>query len=59
MRWVEHVAHLGEMRHAYRLSVGKAEGNRSLGRSRQIWENNIEVNSKEVGYEGLDWIYVA
>jgi hypothetical protein len=32
MRWVGHVARLGEKRNTYRLLVGKPEGKRPLGR---------------------------
>jgi hypothetical protein len=31
MRWVEHVAQMGEKRHVYRLLVGQPEGKRSIG----------------------------
>jgi len=31
MRWVEHVAHMGEERGVYRVLVGKLEGKRPLG----------------------------
>jgi hypothetical protein len=34
MRWVGHVAHMGEGRGAYRVLVGKPEGERPLGRPR-------------------------
>jgi hypothetical protein len=30
MRWARHVAHMGEMRNAYNILVGKPEGNRPL-----------------------------
>jgi hypothetical protein len=33
MRWAGHVARMGEMRNAYKMLVGKSEGNRSLGRA--------------------------
>jgi hypothetical protein len=32
MRWVGHVARMGEKRNAYRILVGKQEGKRPLGR---------------------------
>jgi hypothetical protein len=35
MRWVGHVARMGEKRNAYRLLVGKPEGKRPLGRPRR------------------------
>jgi hypothetical protein len=34
MRWVGHIAHMGEMRKAYKTLVGKPEGKRPLGRPR-------------------------
>jgi hypothetical protein len=34
MRWVGHVARMGEKRNMYRLLVGKPEGKRPLGRPR-------------------------
>jgi hypothetical protein len=34
MRWAGHVGRMGERRNAYRLLVGKPEGNRPLGRPR-------------------------
>ena len=36
--------------------VGKPEGKRPLGRPRHRWEDNIEVDLQEVGFEGMDWI---
>jgi hypothetical protein len=36
MRWAGHVTRLGEKRRAYSLLVGKTEGKRQLGRSRQV-----------------------
>jgi hypothetical protein len=35
MRWAGHVARIGERRNAYRILVGKPEGNRPLGRPRR------------------------
>jgi hypothetical protein len=35
MRWVGHVAHMGEERKVYKVLVGKAKGKRSLRRPRQ------------------------
>jgi len=34
MRWAAYVARMGEMRNAYRILIGKREGNRPLGRPR-------------------------
>jgi hypothetical protein len=37
MRWVGHVASMGEGRGVYRVLVGKPEGKRPLGRPRCRW----------------------
>jgi len=42
----------------YRVLVGKPEGNRSLGRPRYRWVNNIRMDLQEVGcglWTGLGW----
>jgi hypothetical protein len=40
---------MGEKRNAYRILVGKPEGERPLGRPRSRWENNIRMDLKEIG----------
>jgi hypothetical protein len=42
MRWVGHVVHMGEMRNAYRILVGKPEGKRPLRKLRHRCEYNIK-----------------
>jgi len=49
MRWVRHVARMGEERGTYRVLVGKPEGKRSLGRPRRRWVDNIRMDLQEVG----------
>jgi hypothetical protein len=56
MRWAGHVAQMGEKRNACRLSVGKPEGKRPLGRSRRGWVDNIRLDLGEVGWDGVDYI---
>jgi hypothetical protein len=34
--------------------IGKFEGKRQLGRSRHIWEDNIKMDLRGMGWEG--WI---
>jgi hypothetical protein len=41
---------LGEGICAYRILVGRPEGNRPLGRPRRIWEHNIKMDLQEVGW---------
>jgi hypothetical protein len=47
---------MGEKRNAYRLLVGKPEGNRPLGRPRRRWVDNIKRDLGEVGQGDVDWI---
>jgi hypothetical protein len=59
MRWVGHVARMGEKRGAYRFLVGKPEGKRPLGRPRRRWVNYIRMDLQEVGCGYVDWIGLA
>jgi hypothetical protein len=36
--------------------VGKPEGKRPLGRPRRRWVDNIKMDLREVGWDGMDWI---
>jgi len=56
MRWVGHVARMGEERGAYRVLVGEPEGKRPLGRPRRRWVDNIRMDLQEVGCGHMDWI---
>ena len=56
MRWVGHVARVGEERGMYSVLVGKPEGRRPLGRPRRGWVNNIRMDLQEVGCGYMDWI---
>ena len=59
MKWVGHVAHMGESRGLYRVSVGKPEGKRPLGRPGHRWEDNIKMDLQEQGCGGKGWIELA
>jgi hypothetical protein len=54
VKWVGHVTCMGEMRNAYRISVGKPEGKRPLGRPRRRWEDNTRMDIREIGWGGVD-----
>jgi hypothetical protein len=41
------------------MHIGKPEGKRPLGRPRRRWMDNIEVDLREIGWCGMDWIDVA
>jgi hypothetical protein len=38
--------------------VGKPEGKRALGIYKRRWEDNIKMNLREIGMEGVDWIHL-
>ena len=59
MRWVGHVARMGERRGVNKVLVEKPEGKSPLGRSRHRWEDNIKMCLQEVGCGGIDWIELA
>jgi hypothetical protein len=50
---------LGEKRNAYRILVGKPEGKRPLGRQRCRWVDNIKMDLREIGWDGMDWISLS
>jgi hypothetical protein len=54
MRWTGHVARMGGKRYAYRILVGKAGGQRPLGRPRGRWVDNIKIDLREIGWDGID-----
>jgi hypothetical protein len=59
MRWVGHVARMGEKRNVYRLLVGKPEGKRPLGRPRRMWIDNIKMGLLEIGFSAVDWLRIG
>jgi hypothetical protein len=48
-----------ETRNAYRILVGKPEGKRPLGRPRCRWVDNIKMELREIGWDGVGWIDLA
>jgi hypothetical protein len=48
-----------EMRSAYKILVEDPGGKRPLGRRRHTWEDNIRMDFREIGWEGVDWIRLA
>jgi hypothetical protein len=59
MRWAGHVARMGGKRNAYRLLVGKPQGERPLGRPRRRLLDNVKMDLLEIGWGGVDWIALA
>jgi hypothetical protein len=59
MRWAGHVVGTGEKRNAFRVLVRKPEFKRPLGRPRHRWVDNIKVDPREIGCNGMNWIDLA
>jgi hypothetical protein len=59
LRWVGHVACMGEGRGVYMVLVGRPERKRPLGRPRCRWEDNIKLDLREIGINGANWIRLA
>jgi hypothetical protein len=49
----------GEKSNEHRILVGNPEGKRPLGRSRRRWVDNIKIDLREIGYDGIDLIDLA
>jgi hypothetical protein len=47
------------MKSACSILVGKPEGNRALGRPRRGQENNIKMDLRKIGWEGVAWMHLA
>jgi hypothetical protein len=44
----------GAKRNAYRILVGNPEGKRQLGRLRRRWVDNIKMDLRGIGGDGMD-----
>jgi hypothetical protein len=53
MRWDQPVARM------VGWLVANPEGKRPLRRPRHRWEDNIRMDLREVGWEGVDWMHLA
>jgi hypothetical protein len=39
--------------------VRKPEGKRPVGRHSHKWKDKIKMDLREIGWEGVDWIYLG
>jgi hypothetical protein len=53
------VARMEEGRGVNRILVGWPESKRPLGRPRLRWEDNIFMDLREIGVDGVNWIQLA
>jgi hypothetical protein len=58
-RWAGHVARKGAKSIAYKILVEKPEGKVPLGRARHRCVDNIKIDLREIGWDGMDWIHLA
>jgi hypothetical protein len=50
---------VGVTRNSYKIVEGKPEGKIPLRRPRHRYEDNITLDIKETGCEGVEWIQLA
>jgi hypothetical protein len=50
---------MGEIRNAYKFSVGKSERKRPLGRPRCRWEHTTVMDLREIRCKDVDWMHLA
>jgi hypothetical protein len=56
MRWAGHVTRIGEGRDVHRVLIGRPEVKRPLERRWRRWEDNINLDLREIGIDGVNWI---
>jgi hypothetical protein len=59
LKWAGLVARIGEGRGVYRDLIGKTESKKPLGRPRRRWEDNVKMDLREIGIDGVNWIQLA
>jgi hypothetical protein len=47
--WTRYVASMGKMKNAYRISVGKLQGKKLIGKPGYEWEYNIKMDLSNIG----------
>jgi hypothetical protein len=50
---------MGKGRGVYRVLVGRPEGKRPVGRLRRRWEDNVNMDLREIWIDGVNWIQLA
>ena len=58
-RWASHVSRVEEGRSTFKILTDKPAGNRSLGRPRRRWDDNIRIDLKEIGNNTRNWVESA
>jgi hypothetical protein len=47
---------MGEMRNICKILIGKPKEKRLLGQSMHRWEDEIKMDLREIGWDGVHWI---
>jgi hypothetical protein len=47
------------MRNAFKILVGKPEGNRSFRRNKRRSEDNVRMDLRKIRLEGMNWMHLA
>jgi hypothetical protein len=59
LRRIQWAGRMGEKWNAYRILLGKPEGERPLGRPIHRWVDNIKIDLIGIGWVSMDWIDLA
>jgi hypothetical protein len=59
IRWLGHVACMGEMRGVYKILVEKPARKGLLRRFKCRWEDNIRMYLRKIVWKGVEWIHLA
>jgi hypothetical protein len=59
MRWVGHVARMGEERNVYKVLMGKPARKKSFGRPRRRWEDGIRMDFMDIGWRSVQCIHLT
>jgi hypothetical protein len=59
MRWVGHVACVGEERKVNKVLVGKPQRKETTRKTKRKWKDAIRMDLRETGWGCVDWIRLA
>jgi hypothetical protein len=46
-------------KHRNNVLVIKCEGKSPFGRTQYRWEDSFKIDLKEIGFDHMDWVYLA
>jgi hypothetical protein len=50
---------MGVVQNAYRILARKPKGKTPLRRPTHKWEDNVRMDLRDIGWEGVDWVHLA